>query len=66
MKDRKYIMHSETDRSARVRWKEHKIALDRRESSNLWKHCLLEHDGEEAEFKYEVERNFHQDILKRQ
>ena len=29
-------------------------------------HCMLEHGGVEAEFKYRVERCFHRDILMRQ
>ena len=59
-------MHGETSRSARVRCKEHKAALERRKNSNLWDHCVLEHGSVEAEFAYKVERCFHRDSLTRQ
>ena len=63
---RRYVMHGETSRSARVRCKEHKAALGRKKNSNLWDHCVLEHGSVEAEFEYRVERCFHRDSLMRQ
>ena len=66
IKQKRYIMHGETSRSARVRCKEHKNALERKEKSNLWEHCVLEHDGNQAEFSYKVERCFHRDSMLRQ
>ena len=51
-KERKNIMHGETNRTARVRCLEHKSALTRRDNSNLWEHCLTEHSGQQAEFAY--------------
>ena len=59
IRDRKFIMHGETARTARVRCSEHQAALERKDKSNLWDHCVLEHGGEEAEFRYKVERCFH-------
>ena len=46
-----------------MRCGEHRAALERREKRNLWDHCVLEHGGEEADFKYKVERGFHRDSL---
>ena len=66
IKQKRYIMHGETSRSARVRWKEHKNALERKEKSNIWEHCVLEHDGNQAELNYKVERSFHRDSMLRQ
>ena len=60
------MMQGETARSSRIRCKEHKAALERKEASNLWDHCSLEHNGEVAQFSYKVERNFHHDTLLRQ
>ena len=59
-------MHGETNRTARVRCLEHKSALLRRDNSNLWEHCVKEHDGQPAEFAYKVTRTFHRDSLLRQ
>ena len=66
MEKKMYVMHGETSRSARVRCKEHKGALERKKNSNLWEHCILEHGGVEAEFEYKVEMSFHRDSLLRQ
>ena len=66
MEKKMYVMHGETSRSARVRCKEHKGALERKKNSNLWEHCILEHGGVEAEFEYKVQRSFHKDSLLRQ
>ena len=65
-KERKFVMHGETNRTARVRCLEHKSALTRRDNSNLWEHCVAEHHGQLAEFGYKVTRNFHRDSLLRQ
>ena len=59
-------MHGEMARSSRVRCKEYKAELQRREASNLWDHFKLEHNGDVAQFSYKVERNFHHDTLLRQ
>ena len=48
---RRYIMHGETARTSRVRCKEHKAALEKKESSNLWDHCNLEHSCEATRLK---------------
>ena len=45
---------------------EHRDALERKNNSNLWEHCILEHGGEVADFSYRVERKFHRDSLLRQ
>ena len=66
IQDRKFIMHGETNRTARVRCLEHKSALLRRDNSNLWEHCVKEHDGQMASFAYKVTRTFHRDSLLRQ
>ena len=66
IQDRKYIMHGETNRTARVRCLEHKSAYMRRDNSNLWEHCVTEHGGQPAEFAYKVTRSFHRDSLLRQ
>ena len=65
MKKKKFIMHGETSRTARVRCSEHRDALERRNNSNLWEHCVLEHGSEVADFDYKVERKFHVDSLLR-
>ena len=49
-----------------MRCSEHRAALKTREKSNLWNHCVLEHNGEQATFKYKVERKFHKDSMLRQ
>ena len=66
VKERKYVMHGETNRTARVRCLEHKSALLRRDNSNLWEHCVAQHSGQQAEFGYKVTRGFHRDSLLRQ
>ena len=43
IKERKYIMHGETNRTAKVRCSEHRSALQRKDNSNLWEHCVKEH-----------------------
>ena len=59
-------MHGETNRTARVRCNEHRAALQRKDNSNLWEHCVNEHGGQPAEFSYKVVRRFHRDSLLRQ
>ena len=59
-------MHGESSRTAKVRCKEHNDALMRRRNSNLWDHCVLEHQGQIAEFDYKVHRSFNRDSLLRQ
>ena len=66
IKDRRFVMHGETSRTGRVRCSEHGAALERKNNSNLWDQCMLEHGGEQAEFKYKVERKFNKDSLLRQ
>ena len=68
LKEKRHIMHGETNRTARIRCLEHKEALDRKRNSNLWEHVLEAHGGrsEEVEFGYKVERKFHRDSLMRQ
>lgn len=66
LKERRFIMHGETNRTARVRCMEHRSALSRKNNSNLWEHCVMEHQGQAAEFGYKVTRNFHRDSLMRQ
>ena len=59
-------MHGETNRRAKIRCSEHQAALEKRENSNLWTHCVKEHGGQQVEFSYKVERRFHRDSLLRQ
>ena len=66
VKQNKFIMHGESSRTAKVRCKEHNDALMRRRNSNLWDHCVLEHQGQIAEFDYKVHRSFNRDSLLRQ
>ena len=63
---RTYIMDGETNRTARIRYNEHRVALEKRDKSNLWDHCVMHHQGEEGKFEYKADRGFHRDSLLKQ
>ena len=55
----KSIYEGETGRNGFTRGLEHLAALRLQDEENaMWKHCLVEHDGREAEFEMKILRTF--------
>ena len=55
----KHIYEGETGRNGFTRGLEHLAALRLQDEENaMWKHCLVEHDGREAEFEMKILRTF--------
>ena len=61
------IYHGETSKNAYTRGREHEADYRlHSEKSHMWKHCVLDHDGEEQTFTMHIDKTFRKDPLLRQ
>ena len=61
------MYHGETSKNAYTRGKEHEADYRLHlEKSHMWKHCVLDHDGEEQRFSMHIDKTFKKDPLLRQ
>ena len=61
------IYNGETSKNAYTRGKEHEAGYRlRNENSHMWKHCVIDHKGEEQIFTMSVDKTFRKDPLLRQ
>jgi hypothetical protein len=64
---KEHVYHGESSRNGFTRGNEQFTAFKKHEEgSNMWKHCVLKHGGEETTFKMKIDRTFRKDPMLRQ
>jgi len=61
------VYNGETSKNAYTRGKEHEMNYrSKADNSHMWKHCVIDHNGEEQIFNMEIDKTFRKDPLLRQ